>query len=87
MKCMDCDIADHDRAAVGVCRHCGCGACSDHAVLISHLLTRTEAISRAVPIHPPARLLLCLPCAAAVDAASAGRQASATASPIVGDRR
>jgi hypothetical protein len=69
VNCIDCDIADRHQPAVGTCHHCGSGVCSDHAVLISYRLTRTELIGRKVPVDPPARQLRCLTCAAAIDAA------------------
>jgi hypothetical protein len=70
VNCIDCDIADQQQPAVGICNHCGSGVCGDHAVLISYHLMRTEPIGRKVPADPPARRLLCLTCAAALDAAN-----------------
>jgi hypothetical protein len=69
VNCIDCDIADRRQPAVGTCHHCGSGVCSDHAVLISYRLLRTEPIGRKVPVDPPARQLRCLTCAAAFEAA------------------
>jgi hypothetical protein len=74
VNCIDSDIADQHQPAVGTCHHCGCGVCGDHAVLISYRISyrlmRTEPIGRKVPVDPPARRLLCLTCAAAIDAAN-----------------
>lgn len=68
MNCLDCAANDQATPAVGVCHDCGAGVCIDHAVSRDHHLTRIMAISMEVKVEPPARVLRCQVCAAAVDA-------------------
>lgn len=72
MNCFDCAALDRQRAAVGICRDCGAGVCSDHARLSPRWLTRLEVINRTVRVEPPARVLLCPVCEAAREAAGVG---------------
>jgi hypothetical protein len=68
MNCLDCATNDRARPAVGVCHDCGAGVCLDHAIARDRHLTRLMTISMEVEVEPPARVLRCRVCAAAVDA-------------------
>ncbi len=68
MNCLDCASKDHSTPAIGVCHDCGAGVCVDHAVARDRHLTRIMTISMEVEVDPPARILRCGVCSAAVDA-------------------
>ena len=68
MNCLDCASNDRAMPAVGVCHDCGAGVCLDHAIARDRYLTRVMPISMEVEVEPPARILRCGVCAAAVDA-------------------
>lgn len=72
MDCLDCNLAERAVRAVAVCRDCGAGACLDHAVVRQRWLPRTGAMVGSDPVEPPARLLRCLVCDAAVTEAGRG---------------
>ncbi len=60
--------------AVGVCHDCGAGVCSDHAIVRDRHLTRIMTVNMEVEVEPPARILRCGVCAAAVDAVAEASQ-------------
>jgi hypothetical protein len=68
MNCLDCAANGQVTPAVGVCHDCGAGVCADHVVSGDRHLTRLEGIGMKVKVEPPARLLRCEVCTAAVDA-------------------
>lgn len=68
MNCLDCASNDRSVPAVGVCHDCGAGVCLDHAIARDRHLTRIMAISMELKVEPPARILRCGVCSAAVDA-------------------
>jgi hypothetical protein len=70
MNCLDCASKDRATPAVGVCHDCGAGVCVDHAVTRDQYLTRIVTIALEVAVEPPARVLRCEVCSAAVDAVS-----------------
>jgi hypothetical protein len=69
MNCLDCNHAGIAASAVAICHGCGAGVCVDHAVVRDHHLTRTATINRIIVVDPPARLVRCLVCTTAHDAA------------------
>ena len=69
MNCFDCHHPGLPVAAVAICHDCGAGVCADHAVVHPHHLTRTATINRIIVVEPPARLIRCITCATAHDAA------------------
>jgi hypothetical protein len=64
--CLDCDPVPRD--AVAVCALCGAGVCRDHAAVRPRHLVKAAAVMREVPIEPPARVVHCTTCQAAIDA-------------------
>jgi hypothetical protein len=74
MNCLDCASNDRVTPAVGICHDCGAGVCVDHAVTRAHYLKRILTIALEVAVEPPARILRCTVCSAAVDAASAANR-------------
>ncbi len=76
MICLDCaqtGLPYHD--VVGVCHECGAAVCLEHAVISKRVLTRPAAILREDPVDPPARLITCVRCHEALEAAHTGRGA------------
>lgn len=69
MNCYDCATAGTTSPAVAICHDCGAGVCLAHAAAVEHHLTRTVAVNRLVDVEPPARLIRCLVCNAAHEAA------------------
>ncbi len=70
MNCLDCTSNDRETPAVGICHDCGAGICIDHAVTRDHFLKRILTIAQEVAVEPPARVLRCQVCSAAIDALS-----------------
>jgi hypothetical protein len=68
MNCLDCTSNDRATPAVGICHDCGAGICLDHAVTRDHYLKRILTIAQEVAVEPPARILRCQVCSAAIDA-------------------
>lgn len=68
MNCYDCAAFGIGTPAVGVCTGCGAGLCMDHAVIGVRHLTRVGVINRVETVVPPARVVYCNVCAAAVEA-------------------
>jgi hypothetical protein len=68
VNCLECALKGREAPAVGACRDCGAGACLDHAVVRERHLTRTISIALEVEVEPPARIVRCGACTAAVDA-------------------
>ncbi len=81
MNCYDCATHDTAIAAVAICHDCGAGACLDHAITSVHHLTRVIPLGLHVPIEPPARIVRCTTCAAAVAAARSPATAHHDAPP------
>ncbi len=70
MNCLDYTSDDQATPAVGGCHDCGAGICLDHAVTRDHYLKRILTIAQEVAVEPPARVLRCQVCSAAIDAVS-----------------
>ncbi|MET9240905.1 DUF2180 family protein [Nonomuraea sp. NPDC003709] len=70
MNCLDCLTGQHlDVLAVGVCVDCGAAMCLEHAYIEVVHRTTVVPLNRVVQVEPPARLLTCMTCAAARQAA------------------
>lgn len=70
MNCFDCAAHGEVSTAVAICAGCGAGMCLDHARVEPRWLTRNAAINRTVVVDPPARVLRCVVCTQAQDAAA-----------------
>jgi hypothetical protein len=68
MNCFDCTLAGLTTPAVAVCHDCGAAVCLEHAFVRRHHLTRTATINRIIVVEPPARVLRCATCTAAIEA-------------------
>ena len=66
MNCFDCTLAGVTTPAVALCHDCGAAVCLEHAFVRRHHLTRTATINRIIVVEPPARLVRCATCNAAV---------------------
>ena len=77
--CLDCaETGRPYNDVVGVCHECGAAVCLEHAVITKRVLTRPAAIMREDPVDPPARLITCVRCHEALEAAH-GRHGTHTA--------
>jgi hypothetical protein len=69
MNCLDCaQLGSSPEPAVAVCTGCGAAICLSHVVVRERVLTQTAVINREVPVDPPARVVRCTTCDAAVSA-------------------
>jgi hypothetical protein len=71
MNCLECALQDRATPAVGLCHDCGAGVCLDHAAISERQLTRIMTIALEVAVEPPARMVRCGKCSAAVNAVQA----------------
>jgi hypothetical protein len=73
MNCLECALQDRVTSEAGLCHDCGAGICLDHAVIRDRHLTRIMTIALELRVEPPARIVRCERCSAAVDAVQAER--------------
>jgi hypothetical protein len=68
MNCFDCTLAEATTPAIAVCHDCGAAVCLEHAFVRRHHLTRTATMNRIIVVEPPARVVRCATCTAAIEA-------------------
>lgn len=67
MNCYDCSLQSNRREAVGLCRNCSAGLCSEHVHEEEQEITVVRIINREVALPLRARTLLCGVCKAALE--------------------
>jgi hypothetical protein len=70
VNCYDCAVDGVAGTAVAACVDCGAGICLDHSTQQRRWLARTLLFNRVETVHPAARQIRCLTCAAAQQAAT-----------------